>query len=97
MRKSLLAVAALAVLTAPAYAQVRPQDCLPVLPVLDQVAQPLPVEDVLAARAEPVPVGPTRRFVGLPLLPLGLAGLGGLAAIIGGGGDDDDDLFTSPA
>lgn len=95
MKKAVSAMAALALLSAPAYAQVRPQDCLPVLPVLDPVAQAVPPQDLVAVRAEPVPVGPRRGFLGLPFLPLALAGLGGLAALVGGG--DDDPRFVSPA
>jgi hypothetical protein len=42
MKKILFASASLALLSAQATAQVRPQDCRPVFPVVDQVAEVVP-------------------------------------------------------
>jgi hypothetical protein len=89
MRKLVAGLVGVSLISTPAVSQVRPQDCLPVLPVVDQVAA-VP-QDVIAQPAAPVATAATRRFFGLPfLLPL-LAGLGGLAALGGGGGGGGDD------
>jgi hypothetical protein len=94
MKKWTSALAALAVLGTPALAQVRPQDCRPVLPVVDQAAQAVP-QDVLAEQAAPA-VAAKRGFFGLPFLPLLLAAGG--AAVLGTGGDGGNDgEVVSPA
>jgi hypothetical protein len=79
-------------MASPAIAQVRPADCRPIFPVVDQVAQVQPVQDVLAERVGPVAKAAKRRFIGLPfwLAGLALAG-GGVAAIDGGGGNRSPD------
>ena len=82
MRKWTSTLVAMAVLSTPAAAQVRPQDCRPALPVVDQAAQAVP-QDVLAEQAAPAVVA-KRSFFGLPFLPLLLAGAG--AGLVGGGG-----------
>lgn len=93
MKKWTSALIAAAVLGSPAVAQVRPQDCRPVLPVVDQVAQVVP-QDVVAEPAAPA-VARRRSFFGLPLLPILLAG-GGCALVCGGGGGGGD-TPVSPA
>ena len=93
MKKWSSALAALAVLGTPAVAQVRPQDCRPVFPLMDPVAQVLP-QDVFAQQALPA-VAAKRSFLGLPFLPLLLAGGGAL--LIDDDDDDDFDLDVSPA
>lgn len=82
-----------AMLATPAFGQVRPQDCRPMLPVTDDLP---PVADVVAEPA--VPVAAVRRgFFGLPfLLPLLAAG-GGIIAATSGDDDDDTPLPVSPA
>ena len=94
MKKSVTALVVAAALSTPALAQVRPQDCRPVFPLMDAVQAALP-QDVIAARA--IPAAAARRgFFGLPLLPLLLAAGGGLVALDDddGGGSDD---AVSPA
>lgn len=93
MRKALTCIVGIALVTTPTYAQVRPQDCRPVLPVLDDVAQAAPLPDVVADPA--VPVAQARRgFFGLPfLLPL----LAVVSLIVITSGDDDKDRPVSPA
>jgi hypothetical protein len=82
MKKIVAALIGISLISTPALGQVRPQDCLPVLPVADQVAA-VP-QDVIAEPA--VPTAAVRRgFFGLPFL-LPLLAAGGLAALIGGGG-----------
>lgn len=92
MSKAITALVAASLISTPALGQVRPQDCRPMLPVVDDVAavvQP----DVVANPAAPAAVA-RRGFFGLPfLLPL-LALAGGAAAIATTGGDDDP---VSPA
>jgi hypothetical protein len=82
MKKAIHVMIVASLVAAPAAADVRPGECNPVLPVLDQTAQAAPA-DVTSQ-----PAGPTaharRRFLGLPLL-LPLALLGGLAALGGNG------------
>ena len=84
MRKSVAILIGASVLGTPALAQVRPQDCRPVFPVVDPVQAALP-QDVIAERAIPAAAA-KRGFFGLPLLPLLLGGAGGLVALGGGGG-----------
>lgn len=83
MRKSVAFLVSAVVLSTPALAQVRPQDCRPVFPVVDPQSAALP-QDVMAERAIPAAVA-KRGFFGLPLLPFLLAG-GGCAVLCGGGG-----------
>lgn len=94
MSKSVAILVGLAVLGTPALAQVRPQDCRPALPVVDQAAA-IP-QDVIAERAIPAAVV-KRGFFGLPLLPLLLAGGGCLIACGGGGGGGGGSTPVSPA
>jgi len=85
MKKPMGLLLGFAVLATPAIAQVRPENCQPVFPVMDPVASVLP-QDVVAEPAAPA-VAAKRKFLGLPFLLPALAGLGGIAAIIGDGGD----------
>lgn len=83
MKKAIHALLAASLISAPATADVRPAECSPVLPVLDQAAQ-APQPDVTSQAAQATAPA-KRRFLGLPfLLPLAFAGL--LAAGGGGGG-----------
>jgi hypothetical protein len=79
MRKSVFVSAALALLSAQAAAQVRPEDCRPVFPVSD-VSPVAATNDVVAQQAAPE-VAAKRRFLGLPFL-LPLIGGGGLIALV---------------
>ncbi len=91
MKMALSALVGVSLLATPAFAQVRPQDCRPMLPVTDDLA---PVADVVAEPAIPT-AAVQRRFFGLPfLLPLLAAG-GGLIAIASSGGGGSDPV--SPA
>lgn len=83
MKKLVALLVGLAAAGTPALAQVRPQDCRPVFPLVDQTAA-IP-QDVIAERAIPAAVV-KRGFFGLPLLPLLLAGGGCIIACGGGGG-----------
>lgn len=86
MLKLVAVFTSLAVVSTPALTQVAPENCRPVFPLTEELAQ---VQgDVVADRALPT-TETRRRFIGLPLLPLLLAGAGGLVAI-GAGGDDDN-------
>ena len=86
MFKLVAVFTSLAVISTPALTQVAPENCRPVFPLADELAQ---VQgDTFADRALPA-TETRRRFVGIPLLPLLLAGAGGLVAI-GSGGDDDN-------
>jgi hypothetical protein len=71
MKRALIVMAGVSMLASPAFAQVRPQDCRPMLPLMDDLP---PVADVIAEPA--VPVAATQRgFFGLPfLMPLLAAG-----------------------
>jgi hypothetical protein len=94
MKRTLALLTGAAVLATPAIAQVRPENCQPVFPVVDKVASVLP-QDVMAEPAAPAAVA-KRRFLGLPLLLPALAGLGGVAALVGGD-DDGGSQNVSPA
>lgn len=93
MKKAMAALVGISIISTPAMAQVRPQDCLPVLPVMDDVAA-LPTDVV----AQPVaPAAAARRgFFGLPFL-LPLLALAGGAAALAGGGDGGGNNPVSPA
>lgn len=92
MKKSLSALVAIAMLATPALADVRPDACAPVFPVVDKVAAVAP-QDVQVAQAAPAAAA-KKGFFGLPLLlPLLLAGAG--AAALGGGGGNSPNV--SPA
>lgn len=98
MRKSISVIVGMALLASPAFAQVRPQDCRPVLPVVDQAAAAVP-QDVIAQPAAPA-VAASKRFLGLPLLIPALAALGGGVAIATSNhnnGGNDDNPPVSPA
>lgn len=87
MKKAVTTVLAIVMVASPALAtQVRPGDCLPMFPVLDQVAQVEPIPDVLAERAGPIAKAAKRRFIGLPFWLAGLALAGGGAALVDNGG-----------
>ena len=95
MKKIATGLMLAAVLSTPALAQVRPQDCRPVFPISDPIQAALP-QDVIAERA--IPAAATRRgFFGLPLLPLLLASGACVVACGGGGGGDGDADAVSPA
>lgn len=92
MRKAITALALASLICTPAMGQVRPQDCRPMLPVVDDVAavvQP----DVVASPAGPAAAA-RRGFFGLPFL-LPLLALAGGAAVISTSGDENDPV--SPA
>lgn len=92
MGKAITALVAASLIGTPAFSQVRPQDCRPMLPVVDDVAavvQP----DVVANPAAPAAVA-RRGFFGLPFL-LPLLALAGGAAVLAGGGSDNNPV--SPA
>lgn len=72
MKKSLAALFVIVAAT-PALAQVRPENCVPVFPLVDKVAAVLP-EDLTVPQATPAAAA-KKGFFGLPLLlPLLLAG-----------------------
>lgn len=90
MKKPVTALVALAILSSPAVAQIRPGDCRPVLPVLDKAASVLP-QDVTTEPAGPT-IAAKRKFLGLPFL-LPLLALGGGCVVLcghGGGGTTPD-------
>ena len=94
MKKTFAAIAGISLISAPALGQVRPTDCVPVLPVMDDVAAAAPLDVV----AEPiVPAAARRAFFGLPLLLPLLAAAGGVGALVDDDDDDDDDDPVSPA
>jgi hypothetical protein len=95
MKKGLTLLTGMALAASPAFGQVRPADCRPVLPVLDKAVAAVP-QDVVAEPAGPA-VAAKKRFLGLPfLLPL-LAGGGGCLIFCGGGGNNDQGEPVSPA
>lgn len=96
MKTPILALAGFAVVSTSALGQVRPEDCRPVFPVVDQVAEAVIPQDVMTPRAGPVTTAAKRRFAGVPFLPL-LLGAGGLAVLVGSSGGDGGDHFVSPA
>jgi hypothetical protein len=89
MKRAVTALLGIIAVASPALAtQVRPADCKPIFPVVDQIAEAPPVQDVLAERAGPVATEAKRRFLGLPFWLAGLALAGaGAAAIDDGGGN----------
>ena len=97
MKTGLTLLTAMAVLASPAFGQIRPEDCRPVLPVLDKAAAAVP-QDVVTEPAGPA-VAAKKRFLGLPfLLPL-LAGGAGCVIFCGGNNNNGNDNPppTSPA
>ena len=93
MKKTLAAIAGISLVSAPAAAQVRPTDCVPVLPLMDDVAAVAPLDVV----AEPIiPAAARRSLFGLPLLLPLLAAAGGVGALVDDNDDDDEDP-VSPA
>lgn len=94
MRRSLSLFVAVAMSVSPAFGQVRPQDCRPVLPVLDKAVAAVP-QDVVTEPA-PAQVAAKKRFFGLPFL-LPLLAAGGGCVVLCGGGDHTSDNSVSPA
>lgn len=98
MKTGLTLLTGMALLASPAFGQIRPEDCRPVLPVLDKAAAAVP-QDVVTEPAGPA-VAAKKRFLGLPfLLPL-LAGGAGCIVFCGGNnnnGTPDTPPPTSPA
>jgi hypothetical protein len=96
MRKPIALIVGMTLLASPAFAQVRPQDCRPVLPVMDKAAAAVPM-DVVTEPAGPV-VAQGRRFLGLPFLFPALLAAGGVGAFAsGGGGGGHSTPSVSPA
>lgn len=95
MKKSVTMVVAMAMFATPAFAQIRPEDCRPVLPVVDRAAAAVP-QDVVTEPAAPQ-IAAKRRFLGLPFLLPALLAAGGCAAFCGGGGGNDSTPPVSPA
>jgi len=96
MNKPVSLLVGIAVLSGPAFAQVRPQDCRPIFPVMDKLAEAAPLPDVIAERAPPIATAARKGFFGLPLLLPLLAGAGGIVALAsdddgGGGGNVSPD------
>lgn len=83
MRKSVAIIVGMALLASPAFAQVRPENCRPVLPVVDQAAAAVP-QDVITQPASPA-VAAKKRFLGLPFLLPALFAAGGIGALASGG------------
>ena len=96
MNKSVCVLLVVALAATPALAQVRPVNCTPVFPLLDDVAAAPLLQDVTVAQAAPTAAA-KKGFFGLPFLPFLLAagGAGAAAAISGGGGGNDS--LVSPA
>ena len=98
MKTGLTLLTGMALLASPAFGQIRPEDCRPVLPVLDKAAAAVP-QDVVTEPAGPA-VAAKKRFLGLPfLLPL-LAGGAGCIIFCGGNnnnGTPETPPPTSPA
>ena len=91
MRNGVALAIGVTLIASPSFAQVRPADCQPVLPVSDIAAQAVP-QDVIAQPAAAPAIAAKRRFLGLPfLLPAALAagGIGAFAS--GGGGNNNND------
>ena len=79
MKKGLTLLTGLALLASPAFGQVRPEDCRPVLPVLDKAAAAVP-QDVVTQPAGPA-IAAKKRFLGITFpsaLPRGRRRLRGL-------------------
>jgi hypothetical protein len=93
MKKSVALLVCLTMVSTPAWAQVRPEDCRPVFPLNDPVQAALP-QDVIAERVLPA-VARSRSFFGLPFLPLLLAG-GGCIVFCGGGGNGNNNEAPPP-
>jgi hypothetical protein len=89
MKKLPFVTASVALIAAQASAQVRPADCRPVFPVVDQVAA---IPDVVTPQALP-PVAAAHRFVGFPWWIPGLFGAG-LVTIIATTHDHHDHTDT---
>lgn len=82
MFKLVAIVASAALVSTPVVAQALPENCRPVFPLTEELAQ-VP-GDVVADRA--VPAAAQRRgFFGLPLLPLLLLGAAGGVAVLADG------------
>ena len=98
MKTGLTLLTGMALLASPAFGQIRPEDCRPVLPILDKAAAAVP-QDVVTEPAGPA-VAAKKRFLGLPfLLPL-LAGGAGCIVFCGGNnnnGTPETPPPTSPA
>lgn len=77
MKKLALISASLLALSAQATAQLRPGDCRPVFPVMDQVAPVAPQADVITEQAPPQVIE-KRRFLGGGLLLIPAAFLVGV-------------------
>jgi hypothetical protein len=95
MRKPLFLISTIALLGTPAFAQVRPENCQPVLPVVDRVASVLP-QDVVTQPASPVAAVAKKRFLGLPLLLPALLGAGGIGALAASSHSNDNTPTVSP-
>jgi len=87
MRKPVFLISTIALLGTPAFAQVRPENCQPVLPVVDRVASVLP-QDVVTQPAVPLAAA-KKRFLGLPLLLPALLGAGGIGALAASKSNDN--------
>jgi hypothetical protein len=87
MKKGLTLLTGLALLASPAFGQVRPEDCRPVLPVLDKAAAAVP-QDVVTQPAGPA-IAAKKRFLGLPFLLPFLAAGGGCVVLCGGSNHND--------
>lgn len=93
MKTGLTLLTGMALLASPAFGQIRPEDCRPLLPVLDKAAAAVP-QDVVTEPAGPA-VAAKKRFLGLPfLLPL-LAG--GAGCVVFCGGNNNSGEPVSPA
>ena len=85
MTRFVALIAGISLLTTPVAAQVRPENCVPVFPLVDQAVVAAPAADVIAEPIAPVATAARRSFFGLPfLLPLLAAVGGGLAALTSG-------------
>lgn len=84
MKKIILFMAGLALVSTPATGQVRPQECRPLLPLVDEV-KTAALPDIVAEPAVPA-AAVKRGFFGLPFLFPLLGAVGGIIAAIGGGG-----------